>query len=274
MATKLEERISNAASGKSGLKFHPLGEDEPRLSNIRIEDIERDPNQPRTVFGDLDELKASVKEHGIIQPLVVSPLDETRYRIIAGERRFTVAEELKFRTVPALIRTVEEQKRLELQIVENLHRTDLNPIDEAKGYKRLMDEFNLTQREVGKRIGKSKASINEILRILDLSDDVVEQVRTSELLSKSLLLEIVKHPEKDIQLELIEKAKTGKLTVREARNKKQRRKKEPKSKIVSKRFKATKGQVILKMKNDFSSIDDMKDTLKEVLEQLGEQATD
>ncbi len=271
MATALEKRIKNAAAGKSKLNFSLVSGDEPHFLNIPVKNIESDPNQPRTLPGDIDELKASIKTHGILQPIILSPLDREHYRIIAGERRYTAAKAAGLKSVPAIVRTVKEQQRLEFQIIENLHRKDLNPVEEAVSYRRLMDEFNLTQRDVGKRVGKSESSISETLRILDLPNEEIKKLRTSEVISKSVLLEIVKHPDEDYQLNLLERAERGNLSVREARaTKKQKSGKPRKQPLSIKKFQTSKGEILMKIKPGYTSVDDMKSMLLEVLELLGE----
>lgn len=168
----LKDNLASAASGARPLGFDPLANDEARFANVRLEDIERDPTQPRKNMGDLDDLKASIAEHGIMQPLIVSPVDERRYRIIAGERRYTAAQALGMRTVPALIRTVKEQNRLQLQLVENLHRKDLDPFEEAEGYQRLAGEFNLTHEEIARTVSKSRTRITEALSLKRIPESI------------------------------------------------------------------------------------------------------
>lgn len=199
--------------------LNPLLAQRDTLTDLPLSQIEPDPTQPRKDLGDLSELKASIASVGIVQPIIVSIVGYERYRLIAGERRFTAAKELDLAIIPAIVRTVEEHQRLELQIVENLHRKDLNPFEEAESYKRLMEEFGLNQEAVGKRIGKSQASVNELLRLLDLPEQVREEYRTSDKISKSLLLEIVKRPHEE-QPAVWEQAKQGQLTVRKARESK------------------------------------------------------
>jgi ParB family chromosome partitioning protein len=118
------------------------------------------------------------------------------------------------------VRTVEDHQRLELQLVENLHRKDLNPLEEAQSYRRLMDEFGLTQDQVARRVGKSKSAINQSVRLLDLPAEVQAEVRASEQISKSVLLEIVKQPSPQKQTALWEQARGGELTVKKARQQK------------------------------------------------------
>ena len=219
----LKNRFERIARGEGArpLGFQPLdqGVEAMRFLHVDPMRIERDPTQPRKDLGDLDGLRASIKDQGILQPLIVSPLDDKQYRLIAGERRLTAARQLGLAEVPVLVRNVEEQARLILQIVENLHRKDLSPIEEAEGVRRLVDESGLSQRDAAARLGKSLTYINELLRVLTLPDDVIEGVRTSEhVVSKSLLLEITKQPDEPAQRRLWQRASTGaRLTVQQAR---------------------------------------------------------
>ena len=220
----LKNRFERIARGEGArpLGFQPLdqGVDAVRFLHVDPAQIQRDPTQPRKDLGELDGLRASIKDQGILQPLIVSPLDDKQYRLIAGERRLTAARQLGLSEVPVLVRGVEEQTRLILQIVENLHRKDLSPIEEAEGVRRLVDESGLSQREAAARLGKSLTYINELLRVLALPDDVIEGVRTSEhLFSKSLLLEITKQPDEAAQRRLWQRARAGGgLTVQQARH--------------------------------------------------------
>lgn len=226
MAGSIKDRLSKAVSGDSGLDFDPLARDEVQFVRIRLADIETDPEQPRKELGDLTDLMQSIQEHGLIHPIVVEPLDNRRYRILAGERRFSACKLAGLEIIPSLVRTIEEHQRLAFQLTENLTRKDLDPFEEAQGYRRLMDEFNLTQEEVGRRVGKSQPVVNETLRILDLPQKFVEDYRTSDKLSKSLLLEITKQPPED-WAQLWQSAKQGLLTVKKVRELKPKR--EPQS---------------------------------------------
>src|SRR5271154_3212952 len=131
MATGLKERLPRQASGDTDLGFDPLGTDESRLVSILLELVDPDPNQPRKNLGDLSELAASIREHGVINPIIVEVAGSGRYRIIAGERRFAACHSLGLPTVPCIVRTVAEQSRLTLQLIENLQRKDLPPAGEA-----------------------------------------------------------------------------------------------------------------------------------------------
>jgi ParB family transcriptional regulator, chromosome partitioning protein len=131
--------------------------------------------QPRKKFTDykLDELVESIKEFGVIQPLIVTKnKDDDNYELIAGERRFRAADVAGLKKVPVIVRNVDDQEKLEVAIIENLQREDLNPIDLAFAYKKLVDDFGLSQEEVAKKMGKSRPSISNTLRMLNLPEEI------------------------------------------------------------------------------------------------------
>jgi len=223
---RLEEKFRARAEGKP--RAEPvvpavLPSRVELLTELPVRQIQTDPDQPRKDLGDLTELKASIASLGLIQPILVSVLGYERYQIIAGERRFTAVCQLGLERISAIVRTVEEHQRLELQIVENLHRQDLNPLEEAASYRRLMEEFGMRQEDVGVRLGKSRNSISECLRLLALPASVQAEYRalpatsTAPRISKSLLLEIVKQPGEAAQRRLWEQARRGELSVKGAR---------------------------------------------------------
>jgi len=214
----LKSKFAQMGEGKSGEQFHFLKQDKPQLLDLPIESIERDPEQPRKEVGDIEDLKASIREHGIIQPVTVSLLPgEERYRLIAGERRFTAAKEIGLETISCIVRSIEEHHRLEVQLIENIHRKDLSPVEEALTYRRLMDDFGLSQRQLSERLGRSLAGINQTLRILSLPEPILEGVQTSEHVTKSVLLEIAKLETEAEQMAFYEQARLGNLTVKAAR---------------------------------------------------------
>lgn len=217
MAISLTDRIARQAMGATQRAFDPIVRDEPRLLVLPMAAIEPDPNQPRRDLGDLADLALSIQEHGLIQPIVVEGVSAERFRILAGERRFAACRNLGWASLPCIVRTVEEQSRLALQIIENIHRKALDPIEEAKALRRLMEEFNLSQGEVGRRIGRSKSAVNQSLRILDLPAEMLGEAQANGPATKSVLLEIAKEPDPDRQQALWEQAKAGELTVRKAR---------------------------------------------------------
>ena len=145
--------------------------------------VEPNPDQPRQDF-DEEELQAladSIAEHGIIQPLTVRQTKSGYYQIIAGERRWRAARMAGLTEVPAVIMEADDRKAMELALIENLQRQDLNPVEEALGYQSLMEDFGLTQEDTAKQVGKSRPAVANALRLLNLCPEVLEKVRTGEL---------------------------------------------------------------------------------------------
>ena len=152
------------------------------IVRIPVERILRDPAQPRKTFDEakLRELAESIKTQGVIQPVLVRR-DGADYRLIAGERRWRAAQLAGLHEVPAVVRDVSAAEAFELALVENLQRTDLNPLEEAEGYRRLIQEFGLTQEQVGERVGRDRASVANALRLLQLPDGVKELLASGAL---------------------------------------------------------------------------------------------
>ena len=144
-----------------------------KLKELKIEDIVRDEEQPRREFNEeaLNALAASIKEHGVLQPIVVTK-EEGKYKIVAGERRWRASKVAGLKTIPAIIRTLDSQNRLELSIIENAQREDLNAIELATAYAKLKTQFNLTTEDIAAKVGKSEQTIQNTLRLLNLPDDV------------------------------------------------------------------------------------------------------
>lgn len=165
--------------------------DDERIFQIDPALIEVNPYQPRHNFSEisLQELVDSIKEHGIMQPLVVTRQGD-RYQLIAGERRLRSAVIAKLKTVPVIIREASEQKKLELALIENVQRQNLDAVETARAYRRLMDEFNLSQEATAKRVGKARSSVANILRLLELPEEIQRALsfgRISEAHAKYLL---------------------------------------------------------------------------------------
>lgn len=261
----LKNRLAAAATDGQAEGEALLKEGSERFARIPIEFVEPDPDQPRKNIGNVEELMASIKEHGIIQPIVVSPNGAESFLIIAGERRFSAARNLGLKTVPAIIRTIEEHRRLEVQLIENIHRQELNPMEEATAYRRLMDEFKLSQRQLAARLGKSPAGINETLRILSLPDEILESVRTSERLTRSVLLEIAKQETPEAQMVLWQQALSGSLTVKAARERKTANPDDtptPKTRVP---FKTKKATITLIFDQEHVSNEDIVEALTQAL---------
>lgn len=150
---------------------------------VPIEQLIANPDQPRREFveADLADLTASIKEKGILQPLIVRPRGSDSYEIVAGERRWRAAQRAKLHDVPVLIRDLDDGEVLEIAIIENIQRADLNAMEEAAGYRQLMDKFGHTQEKLAEALGKSRSHIANLLRLMNLPDDVQQLVRDGEL---------------------------------------------------------------------------------------------
>ena len=164
---------------------------EELVKKLKINEIEPNKGQARKIFDDeaLEDLAASIKEYGVIQPIVVAKKDKY-YEIIAGERRWRASKKAGLDEIPAIIRSDDEQTNVEISLIENIQREDLNPIEKARGIKFLMDEYNLTQQKVADKLGKSRSSIANTVRILNLDERVINlalEGKLSEGHCKSLM---------------------------------------------------------------------------------------
>ncbi len=168
-----EEAYEHARSGDAG------------VTEVSLDEIYPNPNQPRKAFDEnaMHDLTNSVREHGVISPIVVCRDGDGKYMIIAGERRYRAARAAGLGTIPAIVRSYTEKEIQEISLIENLQREDLNPIEAAYGMKRLMEEYNLTQEVLAERLGKSRPAIANTLRLLTLSEDVIALVRDGKLSS-------------------------------------------------------------------------------------------
>lgn len=153
------------------------------IQTLRISDIEPNRDQPRKVFDEdaLQSLANSIEQHGLIQPLLVEPLENGRYRIIAGERRWRACRIAGVEEVPVVIRSLTKQQNMEIALIENLQREDLNPVEEALGYKSLQDVYHMTQEEIAKSVGKSRPAVANALRLLSLPEQIMDFVASGEL---------------------------------------------------------------------------------------------
>ena len=161
--------------------------DEPQeksaYQSLPIYKVEPNPDQPRKEFDpeELENLAESIRVHGLIQPLTVREMPTGYYQIIAGERRWRAARLAKLSEVPVVVIDADDRKAMELALIENLQRQDLNPVEEALGYKTLMEDYGLTQEEAAARVGKSRPAVTNALRLLGLNQEVLELVRTGSL---------------------------------------------------------------------------------------------
>ncbi|NLW45361.1 MAG: ParB/RepB/Spo0J family partition protein [Syntrophomonadaceae bacterium] len=152
-------------------------------NEISLEEIVVRDNQPRQVFNDetIKEMADSIRQHGVLQPLLVRPLDNGKYELVAGERRLRAAVLAGLKKVPVVIREMEEPETWEAALIENLQRENLNPVDEAAAYREMMDRFGYTQEELARKIGKSRAYVANTVRLLNLPAEVKELVKTGQL---------------------------------------------------------------------------------------------
>src|SRR5215218_10505164 len=157
--------------------------EEPALRDLPLDLIRPNPDQPRTRFdpASISSLAASIADAGVVQPLIVRLLADGRYELIAGERRWRAARQAGLETVPAIVRDEGEAQRLQTALIENMVREDLNPVDEARACAELVDDLGLSKEELARRLGRSRAAISNIIRLLDLPDDVLELLASSEL---------------------------------------------------------------------------------------------
>lgn len=201
-------------------EFDPTAQQDEQVSqlrNLKIVDISADPDQPRRQFDDdaLNELAASIKEHGVLQPIVVIAKG-SKYEIVAGERRWRAAQIAELDKIPAIVRTLTNQHRLEIALIENLQRQDLNPLETATAYYKLQQQFNLTLDEIGKRVGgKAVSTISNILRLLGLPREAKEALVEGRV-SEGHARQILAIKEEDIQKELLELIIKNDWSVRKA----------------------------------------------------------
>lgn len=187
-----------------------------RIWQIPLSEISSNPHQPRRLFShsELEDLVRSIKEHGILQPISVTERSDGGYELIAGERRLRAAEIAELPTIPALVRTATELQKLELALIENIQRQDLNPIEEAFAFKRLVEEFNLSHQEVADQVGKSRPVITNTIRLLDLPEPIQKALIDGAISMSKARAILSLQSEKD-QLALFQKILGSGVTVAE-----------------------------------------------------------
>ncbi len=215
-----ESKIRNAQSGIAGSAVAPepseaLVDAENGVVSLRISEVEPNKEQPRKKFNEeaLAELAESVKQYGIIQPLLVAKRDHY-YEIIAGERRWRAAKIAGLKEVPVIIKDFTPQEIVEVSLIENIQRQDLNPVEEALAYKRLLDEFKLTQDEIATRVSKSRTAVTNSMRLLKL-DKRVQDLLIDETLSAGHARALIVIENGDLQFETAQKIIEEKLSVRD-----------------------------------------------------------
>lgn len=206
-------------NAKTDITTRQVGEGAPvvnSVSVIRVKHIEANPFQPRTNFEEnaLQELSDSIRQHGIIQPLTVRKLGYDRYQLISGERRFRASQMAGLTEVPAYIRVADDQAMLEMALVENIQREDLDPIEVALSYKRLIDECSLTQEQLSEKVGKQRSTVTNFLRLLKLPAPVQKALRDRDI-SMGHAKALINIENEDRQLAIFALALEQELSVRQ-----------------------------------------------------------
>lgn len=194
-------------------------EEPPATDEVDINLIEPNPDQPRTQFKkeEIEELSSSIEKDGLLQPILVRKIEGGRYQIIAGERRWQASRAAGLVKVPIRIKDVDDNQALELALIENIQRSDLNPIEEAYGYRRLMERRNMTQAEVAQAVSKGRSTVANSLRLLDLPEEA-QQLLFEEKITAGHARAILSVPTQEGRASLTNKIIEGNLTVREAEN--------------------------------------------------------
>ncbi|MBQ2889484.1 MAG: ParB/RepB/Spo0J family partition protein, partial [Clostridia bacterium] len=207
----------DALFSKSGSIDEDTQKEQGEVKMIRTSLIEPRRDQPRKNF-DREQLQAlanSISEHGVIQPIIVTEGENGYYSIIAGERRWRASKMANLLEIPAIVRTYDELQIAEVALIENLQREDLNPIEEALGYKTLMEKFSMTQDKVSERVGKSRSNVANMLRLLSLEDEI-KQLLAQNALTMGHARALLSLPEGKGRIEAAKKIVTQGLSVRQA----------------------------------------------------------
>ncbi|MEX1003437.1 MAG: ParB/RepB/Spo0J family partition protein [Crocinitomicaceae bacterium] len=215
----LSALLENADTDITSSSYEGEGKTVGSIASISVDKIEANPWNPRSTFEEerLNELKTSIENHGIIQPLTVRKLGRDKYQLISGERRFRASQLAGLNEVPCYIRVANDQTMLEMALVENIQREDLNAIEVGLSYQRLIEECNLTQEKLSQKVGKSRSNITNFLRLLKLPAPVQVGIREG-LISMGHARALVSAGDEKTQIQLFKKIVTDELTVRETEN--------------------------------------------------------
>lgn len=242
-----------ADEAKSISKTKPVSEIvEKGITNVKINKVEPNRAQPRKNFDEdaLSELSESIKQFGIIQPLVVQKKNDF-YEIIAGERRWRAAKMAGLKEVPVIVKDYSEQEVVEIALIENIQREDLNPIEEAQAYKRLLTEFDLKQDQLAERVSKSRTAITNSMRLLKLTDEV-QQMVIENLISSGHARALIAIEDKDLQIQTATKIMDERLSVRET------------EKLVKSLINPKKKKEVVEIENKFV-YEDIENKIKEIV---------
>lgn len=206
---------SSAPASKNAQPVPEPVDEKNMVRYVKLAQVEPNREQPRKTFNEekIDELAASIKEHGVIQPLLVQKKDDY-YEIIAGERRWRAARKAGVKELPVIVRDYTPMEVVEISLIENIQREDLNPIEEAQAYRRLLEEFDLTQEQVAAKVSRSRSAVANFLRLLNLGNEVQEMVMSGQL-SEGHARALLPIENQDVQKTLADQIVKEKLTVRE-----------------------------------------------------------
>ena len=239
---------------------------------IPVDQIRPNPEQPRKALGDLRELTDSIKEKGVLEPLLVRYVPrEDCYHIISGERRYHAARAAGLREVPAIEKMADDAETLEIALIENMQRKDLTPFEEADGLQRLATQFEYRHEDLAKKIGKSRASVTETLALLAIPETLRKKCIEAGISSKSLLLQVARQPTEKKMLEMFAKILQGGLTrdaARQDRNEDKGVAPRPQPFVFQYEPEDEKFKFRLQFKKSEVSRDELIRTLREILEQL------
>ncbi len=190
-------------------------DDKESIRHVRLTDIEPNKNQPRKKFdeAEIQKLAESISEHGLIQPIIVRPIADERYQIVAGERRWRACKIAGISEIPIIVRELSDEDTAKIALIENIQRADLNPIEEAAAYKQLIDNYNITQEALAKMVGKSRSVIANSVRLLNLPEQVQDMLKNDEI-TVGHAKALAGIDDEDYMIEVAEKAANGLLTVR------------------------------------------------------------
>src|SRR5690349_8033530 len=245
---------------------------------IRLDQIRPNPEQPRKALGDLRELTESVREKGVLEPLLVRYVPrEDCYYIISGERRYHAARAAGLREVPCIEKTADDAETLEIGLIENIQRKDLTPFEEADGLHRLSSQFEYTHEDLAKKIGRARSSVTETLSLRNIPDTLRRKCLDHGITSKSLLLQIARQPTEKKMVEMFQRIQHGGLTRDEARRERREEQagpQRPQPFIFHFEPPSESFKFRIQFKKSHVSRDELIATLREILGQLEGSATD
>jgi ParB family chromosome partitioning protein len=233
---------------------------------IPIEKLAPNPGQPRVEIGDLSDLIASIREKGVLEPILVRPSDVGgRFMIISGERRYRASLEVGLKEMPCIEMDVDDRAVAEISLIENLQRKDLTPFEEADGLQALAQRFGYTHEEIAKKIGKSRTSITESLSLTNIPPAVRDLCRRADIASKSMLQQVVRQPTEHEMVHLVEKIKDAGLTRDDARKVRQGKTAKAKSFVYRNNAKNQAWSLTLKFRKSQVSKEEVKEALAEAI---------